>query len=158
MDLTGEIGKSQLSKNETQLKCHDLQSEIDRLSRLYDFEISNRNKYEEKIVNLRALAEEKQIETAAIKFEFRKIQDMKDNLVAENQVLKSMMASASNINGSGSHQVTTFLNYNSSSSTGNTSPSNKNGATRLRQMENSSSAITSNNSASKLASINKSSG
>jgi hypothetical protein len=65
------------------------------LSRLYDYEISKQSKFEEKLFNLKQLAEEKQIESAALKFEYRKIKELKENLLAENSYLKSLLGNVS---------------------------------------------------------------
>lgn len=78
-----------------QLKIKELNAEIERLSRLYDYEIGKQAKYEEKITFFKQIAEERQIESAALKYEFRKIQDLKDSLFAENSYLKSYINQSS---------------------------------------------------------------
>ena len=90
-ELNNEINMSQRNTSESQGKIKDLQLEIERLSRLYDFEINKKSKYEEKILSLKQLAEEKQIESAAIKFEYRKVQELKESLASENAYLKSLL-------------------------------------------------------------------
>lgn len=90
-DLHLEIDSSQRYSSESKQKIKDLQLEIERLSRLYDFEISKQLKYEEKMLSLKQMAEEKQIESAALKYEYRKVQEIKDNLIAENNSLKLIL-------------------------------------------------------------------
>ena len=83
------LKKHQQLDSVTQMKIKELNSEIERLSRLYDFEVSKQSKYEEKIQLFKQMAEEKQIESAALKYEYRKMQELKDNLMAENSYLKT---------------------------------------------------------------------
>lgn len=83
-------------RHESQTKIKELQNEIDRLSRLYDYEIGKQSKFEEKLMSLKQLAEEKQIESAALKFEYRKMKEVKETLQAENAYLKSVISSTSN--------------------------------------------------------------
>jgi hypothetical protein len=59
------------------------------LSRLYDYEKCKQSKYDEKIQLYKQMAEEKQIESAALKYEYRKIQEINDNLLTENTYLKN---------------------------------------------------------------------
>ena len=96
-ELNNEIDSTYRNSNESHAKIRDLQLEIERLSRLYDYEIGKQSKYEEKMISLKHIAEEKQIESAAIKYEFRKVQEQKETLAAENQYLKSFLNSL-NIN------------------------------------------------------------
>jgi hypothetical protein len=133
-ELTAEIGKSQRYTSESHAKCHNLQAEIDRLSSLYDYEIGNRNKNEERLAGLRQLAEEKQIESAAIKFEFRKVQELKENLLAENQYLKTLLTTTASQGGN-----TSSSNNHGGDTT--PSPSSKSGL-RLKQMQGNSSSST----------------
>jgi hypothetical protein len=137
-ELTAEISRSQRYTSDTHAKCHSLQAEIDRLSSLYDFEVGNRNKYEEKLASLRQIAEEKQIESAAIKFEYRKIQEVRENLLAENQYLKSLLAKSSN---NGNICATPNSNGSSQQQAGDStpSPSSKSGL-RLKQLQGNSSS------------------
>ena len=90
-ELTSELNQTAQCK----VKINDLQLEIERLSRLYDYEISKKNKYEEKLQSLKQMAEEKQIESAAIKFEFRKMQELKESLLAEKNYLKTYLNATS---------------------------------------------------------------
>jgi hypothetical protein len=108
------LKKQQYLDTNTQMKIKELNYEIERLSRLYDFEVSKQNKYEEKIQVFKQMAEEKQIESAALKYEYRKMQELKDNLVAENTYLKSYIL----------HPQVVVGTVNSSST--NASPSPKN--------------------------------
>jgi len=66
----------------------ELRHEIEKLR----FEL---NRYVEdediKLGQFKRIAEEKQIESAALKYEFRKLQDMKENLSAENNLFKSFL-------------------------------------------------------------------
>ena len=64
------------------------------MSRLYDYEIGKQSKLEERVTSLKNLAEEKQIESAALKYEYRKIKELKESLQAENAYLKSLLATA----------------------------------------------------------------
>ena len=88
--------KQLIDTNAQVVKMNELNYEIERLSRLYDLEVSKQNKYEEKIQLFKQIAEEKQIESAALKYEYRKMQELKDNLIAENSYLKSFILQPSN--------------------------------------------------------------
>lgn len=90
-ELANEIKNSELIKQELENKLKDLQSEMERLSRLYDFEMGQKSRNEENLQNMKKIAEEKQCESAAIKFEYRKIQELKENLLNENSYLKSLL-------------------------------------------------------------------
>jgi hypothetical protein len=85
--------------NESAFKLRELQTEI--------------GKYEEKMLSLKKIAEEKQIESAALKYEYRKVQELKDNLLSENAYLKSMLNNQNNANTLMIATSTTTLNYNS---------------------------------------------
>ena len=137
-ELSAELSKSQ----RVQIRCNDLQSEIERMSRLYDYEIGNRNKYEEKLASLKQMAEEKQIESAAIKFEFRKMQDLREAVIAENQYLKSMMANGNgNVSRSGTPQASSNYIQNGNSAAGESTPSpSSKGTLRLKQLNGGSSS------------------
>ena len=50
--------------------------------------LSKKSSVDDKMQDLKKTAEEKQIESAALKYEFRKI---KENLSAENNLLKSFL-------------------------------------------------------------------
>jgi hypothetical protein len=63
--------------------------EISRISRQYEQDIGRKISEEEKVLSFKKIAEEKQIESAALKFEYRK---MKEALSAENSMLKSFLA------------------------------------------------------------------
>jgi hypothetical protein len=121
-ELKNEINTSYQSTNEYKHEIKDLQMEIERLSHLYNFELTKQTKYEEKMISLKQTAEEKQIESAAIKYEFRKVQELKDNLAAENAYLKSLINNNNNAQHSvqklsvGSSLMTTSLNNNVSTS------------------------------------------
>jgi hypothetical protein len=66
----------------------ELKQEIDKLK----FEVSRREEDEDaKLNQFKRIAEEKQIESAALKYEFRKLQEMKENLSAENNLFKSFL-------------------------------------------------------------------
>ena len=91
--LNNEINSSQRQSSESQSRVKELQMEIERLSRLYDYEISKHSSYEEKMISLKQLAEEKQIESAALKYEYRKVQELKESLLVENNCLKSFLSS-----------------------------------------------------------------
>ena len=112
------------------------------MSRLYDYEIGNRNKYEEKLASLKQMAEEKQIESAAIKFEFRKMQDLREAVIAENQYLKSMMANGNgNVSRSGTPQASSNYIQNGNSAAGESTPSpSSKGTLRLKQLNGGSSS------------------
>ena len=80
----------------------ELQHEIDRLKLLYESSVIKHMSDENKMQTLKRIAEEKQIESAAIKFEFREIQEKlitekgdlskeKENLSAQNNVLKCFL-------------------------------------------------------------------
>jgi hypothetical protein len=99
------------------IRLKDLQMEIERLSRLYDFEVAKQMKYEEKMLNLKQMAEEKQIESAALKYEYRKVQEIKDNLIAENNSLKQFLNSLHH-----SSSSNLLLNVSRHSSPNNKSP------------------------------------
>ena len=78
-ELKNEINTSYQSSKEYKHEIRDLQMEIERLSQLYNFELNKQTKYEEKMISLKQTAEEKQIESAAIKYEFRKVQELKES-------------------------------------------------------------------------------
>ena len=74
------------------------------------------------------MAEEKQIESAAIKFEYRKVQELKESLASENAYLKSLLNNANalqnaanNLNNSSS-ALNTAINTSSSPSSNYNSP------------------------------------
>ena len=117
-ELKNEINTSYQSTNEYKHEIKDLQMEIERLSHLYNFELTKQTKYEEKMISLKQTAEEKQIESAAIKYEFRKVQELKDNLAAENAYLKSLINNNNNAQklSAGNSLMTTSLNNNVSTS------------------------------------------
>ncbi len=103
-------------------KLKDLNDEIERLSRLYDYEKCKQNKYEEKIQLYKQMAEEKQIESAALKYEFRKIQEINDTLLTENTYLKNYIVHpVSGVNGS----TTSNVNLQTSTSTSSNSSLNQ---------------------------------
>lgn len=103
-----------------QTKCADLQAEIDRLSRLYDYEVGNRVKCEEKLAGLKQAYEERQIESAACKYEYRKLLDLKESLHVENQCLKQALVnyqnSRSNTPSEAASKLKQQINHTSSSS------------------------------------------
>lgn len=70
-------------------QIESLQMEISRISRQYEQDIGRKISEEEKVLSFKKIAEEKQIESAALKFEYRK---MKEALSAENSMLKSFLA------------------------------------------------------------------
>jgi hypothetical protein len=73
---------------QSQQVIDELKQEIDKLK----FEVSRREEDEEaKLNQFKRIAEEKQIESAALKYEFRKLQEMKENLSAENNLFKSFL-------------------------------------------------------------------
>jgi hypothetical protein len=85
--------------NESAMKLRELQAEI--------------GKYEEKMLSFKKIAEEKQIESAALKYEYRKVQEVKDSLLSENAYLKSLLSNQNNTNTLMIATSTSTLNYNS---------------------------------------------
>lgn len=108
---------------ESHTKIKDLQNEIERLSRLYDYEIGKQVKFEERLLTLKQIAEEKQIESAALKYEYRKVIEHKENLQSENAYLKSLLASAAAATSSASPQKYLIAHQPGSSNTSSPSSS-----------------------------------
>jgi len=115
-DLQSEVEmlrKYQQLEANAQLKIKELAMEIERMSRLYDFEISKHTATQEKLDTVKLeyhkLSEEKQLELAKLKYEYRKIQE---NLVNENSTLKHRLQAQSSQNVS---PTTPLLNVNGSS-------------------------------------------
>jgi hypothetical protein len=141
-ELNTEIDSSQRNSTESRMKIKELQMEIERLSRLYDFEISKQSKYEEKMLALKQMAEEKQIESAALKYEYRKVQEIKDNLIAENNSLKSFLNSL-NLHHSPSNLLVLPNLLNVSSNSRHSSPSSSFNSPRVVHISNSVNTTTS---------------
>ena len=134
--------------------------EIERLSRLYDFELNKQTKYEEKMLSLKQMAEEKQIESAAIKYEFRKIQEAKENLAAENAYLKSLLTNSTSQSQKTTNASNTNVSLSSSPKSNYNSPRMANHLTGTNLAVSSTSSLCSagsisliNTSVSNLANI-----
>lgn len=118
---------------ESQTKIKDLQNEIERLSRLYDYEIGKQVKFEERLLTLKQIAEEKQIESAALKYEYRKVIEHKENLQSENAYLKSLLASAAAATSSASPQKYLIAQQHQPSSSNTSSPSSSLSSSDMRR-------------------------
>ena len=107
------LRKYQQLEANSQVKVKELSMEIERMSRLYDFEISKHTATQEKLDNIKLeyhkLSEEKQLELAKLKYEYRKIQE---NILNENSVLKHRLQAQSSQNVS---PTTPLVSVNASS-------------------------------------------
>ncbi len=103
----------------------ELEAELARLSHLYDTEVSTRTQWEDKALSAKRMAEERQIEAAALKYEYRKVQELKESLLAENAYLKAVIGSGNSVSSS-SPLLNTGLQQQASTSSPVSTTSNNN--------------------------------